>query len=155
MTHEEYCEKIREQQSIINRLFKSRENRSRMIDQITNERYKDIIGRFFKIEHDMSDLFPRAIDGYFYIYAIDASSNYVMSDRVEINLRCRRYGNTVSGIGKDKQITGVYYIEQTFCYHPSRNIREALEPLFVSKEEALKELKEDCERMINDFQKLS
>ena len=152
MTHEEYLVKVQEQQSLIRRLLKSRKNRSLMIERLAQERYKNIIGQFFKIGQDMEHDFPGVYPGYFYIHGIDTESNFCASDKIVVNLRCRQYGEQGCFYGDYRATNSVYYIDHTFCYNPTKDICKLLDPLIVSKDEVIADLRKKCEKMINDLQ---
>lgn len=130
MTHQEYIEKIARQRSIINRLFKCRGNRSKMIQKITEERYADLIGKFFKAD----DRLKSAMKGsYYYIVGVSTCSNYISSNKVVINLICRTFGTTQQLCDNSTKVIGVDFGIKTFCFEPSDDIVKFIEPMLVSK----------------------
>ena len=134
MTHQEYSEAIAKQRSIISRLFKCRENRSKMIQKITEERYADLIGKFFKADDRMKSAH---IGGYYYIVGISTCSNYISSNQVVIELICRYYGTTQQSWDSGMKVIGVDFGSQAFRFEPSKDIVAFIEPMLVPKEEVI------------------
>lgn len=151
MTHEEYIQLIHNKQSLIRRLFKSRNDISTEIEKITEDYYKDIIGKFFYVSPENKYKFRNLNDGYYFIYGISANSNYASDDKVEIQLHIRQYGATSHG--SDWDIVGVDIMEKTLYFSPSTDIKSKIESLMVSEEEALKPLKDYCNQLIDNFKK--
>jgi len=146
MTHEEYVQSINKEQSLIRRLFKSRRDISTEIEKITKDYYKDIIGKFFYISPENIN------DGFYFIYDIGSCSSYASDDKVEIQLHVRQYGTTTNAF---VNVVGVDIMEKTLYFSPSTDMKSKIEPLIVSEEEALKPLKDYCNRLIDNFKKKS
>jgi len=100
------------------------------------------------------DQFRHLNDGYYFIYGINACSNYASDDKVEIQLHVRQYGQTTHGFD-DNDIVGVDIMEKTLYFSPSTDMKSKIEPLIVSKEEALKPIKDYCNQLIDNFTKQS
>ena len=131
MTHQEYIAAIKGQQSLIRKLFSSRRRRSEIIVQVTQERYQHLVGKFFRPE---GNLFKSAAnDIYYYICGIYTTSNYVMSDRVSVEINCRYIGRMYC----DKQIDGICTGYQTFSFNPDDDLDEILAPMWVDYTKAI------------------
>lgn len=150
MTYEEYIQLIHKQQSLIRRLFKSRSDISTEIEKITEDYYKDIIGKFFYVSPENRDKFRNINDGFYFIYDIRTCSNYASDDKVEVGLCVRQYGITTHGFD---DIVGVDIMEKALYFSPSTDMKSKIEPLIVSEEEALKPLKDYCNQLIDNFKK--
>lgn len=153
MTYEEYVQLINKEQSLIRRLFKSRNDISTEIEQITKDYYKDIVGKFFYVSPENRDKFRHICilnDGYYFIDGVSACSNYVSDDKVEIQLYARQYGVTTNAFDN---VVGVDIMEKTLYFSPSTDMKSEIEPLLVSEEEALKPLTDYCNQLINNFKK--
>lgn len=139
MTHQEYVQAIAKQRSIISRLFKSRESRSKMIQEITEERYANLIGKFFKAD----DRLKNAMQGnYYYIVGVQTCSNYISSNQVVVELVCRYYGTTQQSWDSGMKVVGVDFGVHTFHFEPSDDIMKFIEPMLVPKEEVVDDF--DC-----------
>lgn len=68
MKQEDYIAAIERQQSLIRKLFSSRERRSEVIQEVTEERYRHLIGQFFRPQGEQ---FRNAHDVDYYIANID------------------------------------------------------------------------------------
>ena len=154
MTHKDYIQLIRKQQSFIRRLFKRRSDISEEIGNITKNYYKDIIGKFFYVSPEDRDKFVNLSDGYYFIYGVLASSNYASDDKVEIQLLVRTFGANTRGFNDD-DIVGVDFMEKKLYFAPSEDIKGVIEPLIVSKEKALKPLQDYCNKLISNYTRLN
>lgn len=148
MTHQEYIEKIARQRSIINRLFKCRENRSKMIQKITEERYADLIGKFFKADDRLKSAMK---GGYYYIVGVSTCSNYISSNQVIVELICRTFGTTQQLCDSSTKVIGVDFGINTFRFEPSDDIVKFIEPMLVSKEEAMNCFDDLMNQMTENF----
>lgn len=128
MNHQEYIKAIEHEQTLIRRLFTSREKRAEAIEKITSERYAHLVGRFFTKKNDP--------DSVYRINEVITRANYVMSDQVDVVLCCSCLGTTTTG-GEGEQIVGLYIHNEQFTMHPSVDIDEHLAGRFVNKEMAL------------------
>lgn len=128
MDHQEYIKAIEHEQTLIRRLFTSREKRAEAIEKITSERYAHLVGKFFTKEND-PDIVYR-------INEVAVRANYVMSDKVDVVLCCSCLDTTTTG-GEGEQIVGLYIHNEQFTMHPSVDIDEHLAGRFVNKEMAL------------------
>ncbi len=150
MNQEEYVNSIKKQQSFIRRLFKKRSDISQEIEKITNDYFEDIIGKFFYVSPKNRDRFRNLSDGYYFIYGVLAASNYASSDKVEINLLLRGYGTTTHGLDEN-DIVGIDIMEKKLYFSPEEDVKSIIKPLIVSKEEGLKRLKTDFDKMMNNL----
>ena len=148
MNQEEFVNSISKQQSFIRRLFKRRSDISQEIEKISKDYFGDIIGKFFYVSPDDRDKFGHLGDGYYFIYGVKSVSNYASDDKVEIHLLLREYGVTTHGLD---DIVGVDIMERRLCFGPSEDMKSVIEPLIVSKEEGLKELKTYFDKMITNL----
>lgn len=128
MTHQDYIKAIEHEQSLIRRLFTSRNRRAEAIDNITAKRYAHLIGKFFRKKNDPDTIYR--------IKEIFTRANYVMSDQVDVVLSCDCIGTTVTGENL-QEIVGLYIHKEQFTIHPSIDIDTHLSGRFVSKEVAL------------------
>lgn len=152
MTHQEYKEAIEHQQSLINRLFTWREERSKKIQQLTEERYANLIGKFFKANEE---LFRADSGKYYFIVGVTTESNYVSSNKVVIRLHCRTYGTTQCSTDNGWRITGVDYVDSTFRFEVNDDIVALLEPMFVSRDEVISDLTDLQNRITSNFLSIS
>ena len=150
MNQEEYVNSIKKQQTLIRRLFKKRSDISQEIEKITKDYFGDIIGKFFYVSPEDRSKFRNLGDGYYFIYGVLAASNYASDDKVEIHLLLREYGVTTHGLDEN-DIVGVDIMEKKLYFDPSDDVKSVFEPLIVSKEEGLKELKTYFDKMINNL----
>ena len=150
MNQEEYVKSIKKQQSFIRRLFKKRSDISQEIEKITKDYFEDIIGKFFYVSPENRDKFRNLGDGYYFIYGVLAASNYASSDKVEINLLLRGYGTTTHGLDEN-DIVGIDIMEKKLYFSPEEDVKSIIKPLIVSKEEGLKRLKTDFDKMMNNL----
>ena len=151
MQHEEYIESIHKQQSLIRRLFKSRKDISAEIESTTKEYYKDLIGKFFYVSpEDRDNKFKMLSDGYYFVAGVSSCSNYVLDDKVEVNLDVKYYGYSGSCF---EDVVGIDVMVRTLRFAPSTDMKSKIEPLIVSREQALKPLQEYYEKMIKYFTK--
>lgn len=150
MNQEEYVNSIKKQQTLIRRLFKKRSDISQEIEKITKNYFEDIIGKFFYVSPENRDRFRNLSDGYYFIYGVLAASNYASSDKVEINLLLREYGTTTHGLDEN-DIVGIDIMEKKLYFSPEEDVKSIIKPLIVSKEEGLKRLKTDFDKMMNNL----
>lgn len=150
MNQEEYVKSIKKEQTLIRRLFKKRSDISQEIENITKDYFGDIIGKFFYVSPENRDRFRNLGDGYYFIYGVLAASNYASSDKVEINLLLRGYGTTTHGLDEN-DIVGIDIMEKKLYFSPEENVKSIIKPLIVSKEEGLKRLKTDFDKMMNNL----
>ena len=153
MTHQEYIKAIQKQQSLISSLFNCRKERSKKIDQIVMERYGSLIGKFFKAD----DRMPRAHSGaYYHIVGLSTNSNYLMSTQVDIRLICR-YLSVSQTISYDTEmmVTGAEFITQEFPFTPSDDILALIEPMLVSKEEAIGYCEDAFKQVMENFLRIN
>lgn len=151
MTQQEYQSAIKKQQSLIRRLFVSLKRRSEAIDELTQERYRHLIGRFFRPKGDRFRSSTHDVD--YYIHDVYADSNYVMSDAVYVEINCRYIERTFTGADLINGIAGIYVCNQTFRFNPEDDIDEILAPMWVDSEKAIKTIDDDYEKMRNRFLK--
>ena len=128
MTHQEYIKAIEHEQTLIRRLFSSREQRTKVIEKITAERYAHLVGKFFTKETDP--------DSVYRINEVITRANYVMSDQVDVVLCCSCLGTTETGTN-GKTLVGLYIHNDNITIHPSIDIDEYLAGRFVDKGKAL------------------
>ena len=148
MTHQEYVAAITKQRSIISRLFKCRENRSKMIEAITKKRYADIIGKFFKAD----DRLDHAHRGeYYYIVDVYTCSNYIGSNKVDVKLHCRCFNTTMQHWNTGNKVIEVGFISQTFCFDPQMDIVSFIKPMMVPNEEAMNYFEDLKNQMTENF----
>lgn len=147
MTHEEYNAAIKKQQSLIRKLFSNRRRRSEVIDEVTQERYGHLVGKFFRPQGDHFKGSATDID--YYICGISTESNYVMSDTVYVELDCRYMGRMYQGA--DFKIAGMDIGHQSFRFKPSDNLDEILAPMFVDKTKAIKAIDDCYTEMLNNY----
>ena len=151
MKQEEYIQAIHKQQSLIRRLFKSRHEISDEIERTTKEYYKDLIGKFFYVSpEDRDNKFKTLSDGYYFVFGVSSCSNYVSDDKVEVNLDVKYYGYSGDCFG---DIMGIDVMVRTLRFAPSTDMKSKIEPLIVSREQALKPLQEYYDKMIKYFTK--
>lgn len=151
MTQQEYQSAIKKQQSLIRKLFTSRKRRSETIDVLTQERYRHLVGRFFRPKGDRFRSSAHDID--YYIHDVYAESNYVMSDEVHVELDCRYISRTLTGADLVNGIVGIDVCNQTFRFNPEDDIDEILAPMWVDSEKAIKTIDDDYKKMRNRFLK--
>lgn len=148
MTQEEYTTAIKKQQMLIRRLFSSRKRRSEIIDKLTQERYKSLVGQFFRPQ---GDRFRNAADNVdYYIVGINTESNYVMSDTVYIEIVCYYIAKTYQGCDKPKLI-GIERCCQSFRFTPNDNIDEILAPMLVDKAQAINTINDYYKQLFENF----
>jgi hypothetical protein len=139
MEQENYIAAIKKQQSLIRRLFSSRNRRSEVIQQLTEERYRHLIGRFFRPQGERFKNIDCDID--YYICGIATESNYVMSDEVHLILECRFIGHDYCGIPCDyRTLRGICICNRSFRFEPDEDIDAILAPMWVDKVKAIKEI---------------
>lgn len=143
LTQEEYIAAIKKQQTLIRRLFRSRNRRSEIIDELTQERYKSLIGRFFRPQGNLLKNAAEDVD--YFICDIRAESNFIMSDTVYIEIVCRYISRTFQGCDNPRPIVGIDVAVQSFRFMPENNIDEILAPMMVDKTQAIE--------TINDYYK--
>lgn len=148
MTHQEYIKQIDRQRSLINRLFKNREKRSKEIQEITSERYSELIGKFFKANDNLKYLEP---GHYFYIVGISTSSNYICSDRVEIKLICQTLSEEIQSTDNGWMLSGLSIYTRTLTFEPEDDIVSLIEPMIVSKEEAMSHFEGQQNKLMENF----
>lgn len=148
MKHEDYIAAIKVQQKLIRKLFSSRKRRSEVIDDLTQERYKSLIGQFFRPQGDRFRNANNDVD--YYIVAINTESNYVLSDTVYIELVCYYIMKTYQDCDEMKLI-GIYRGCQSFRFTPEDNIDEILEPMFVDKIQAINTMDDYYKQMFDNF----
>ena len=151
MTQEDYIQTIHKQQSFIRRLFKRRKDISAEIESTTKEYYKDLIGKFFYVSpEDRDNKFKTLSDGYYFVAGVSSCSNYVLDDKVEVNLNVKYYGYSGSCF---EDVVGIDVMVRTLRFAPSTDMKSKIEPLIVSREQALKPLQEYYDKMIKYFTK--
>lgn len=137
MTQENFIDAIKKQQTLIRRLISSRRHRSDVIQELTEERYKHLVGRFFRPQGDRFKDYDY-ID-YYYIAGITTTSNYIMSDEVQLHLDCRFISK--SYMGTEMSLFGFYISSRSFSFKPQDNLDEMLTDMLVDHEEAIDTIK--------------
>lgn len=128
MDHQEYIKAIEHEQTLIRRLFTSREKRAEAIEKITSERYAHLVGRFFRNKYD-----PHLVCR---INEVAVRANNEMFDKVEVVLCCSYFCTKTTG-SKGEQIVGLYIYNEKFTMDLYVDIDEHLAGQFVNKEMAL------------------
>jgi len=153
MEQENYIAAIKKQQSLIRKLFSSRKRRSEVIQQLTEERYQHIIGRFFRPKGERFKCINS--DAYYYICGIFAESNYVMSDEVHIALNCRYIGHSYNGMPSENTVSGIDICHQTFRFEPDDDLDQILAPLWVPKAKAVQSIDDDFGVILKNLLKVN
>ncbi len=135
MNQDEFVAAIKKQQSLIRKLFSNRKRRSEVIDEVTQERYGHLVGRFFRPQ---GDHFKGACDVDHYICGISTCSSYLMSDEVFVEVDCR-YINK-SYCGTNMCVVGFDTGHQSFRFNPGDNLDDILAGLWVPMEKAFREM---------------
>jgi hypothetical protein len=159
MTQEEYTKAIERQQSLIKRLFRTRKKRSEEINNIVQERYGELVGKFFK---PIKKFQYATIGSYYYITEIIASSDYIMDTRVDIRLVCRTFYPSQQAIlkvaqketGIGMETVGISFGVNTFEFDSADDIIKILEPMLVTKEEAMAEFDKITNEIKENFLKI-
>ena len=151
MNHQEFNAAVKKQQSLIRKLFSNRERRSEVINELTQQRYGHLRGKFFRPRED-GELF-KGEDGKktYYIHAFEARSNYDHSDTVNIDVLCRSIETRTTGTGRDAFVSGVIAESYGFRFSPEDDIEKILAPLWVTREEAVRETNGICEEFVRSF----
>lgn len=152
MNHEEFTKAIHKQQMFINKLFIDRHNISKAIEKITKEYYSDIIGKFFYISSDDRGKFRGLGEGYYFIYGVGVTGNYVSDDRVDIYLLVRKYGITTHGMDK---VIAIDIIDDRLYHSLEEDMKAKIEKCLVSEEEAVNSLRNYCDILIGNFTKMN
>ena len=127
MTHQDYIRVVEHEQSMIRRLFASRERRETAIEKATRERYAHLIGKYI--------IRPQHSDDVWRINDIGIRAGFVGSDKVEVVLDCCCIGSSVTGHNLDI-VTGLYAHHENFFMNPMTDIDEHLSGRFVSEDVA-------------------
>lgn len=149
MKQEEYIAAIRKQQGLIRRLLSNRKRRSEVIEEVTEERYKHLQGRFFRPKGEQFRGVHDDVD--YYIADITTESNYVMSDEVHLCLDCRYVGRACRGT--DMSVVGIEIGHQSFRFEPHDNLDEILADKWVPTEKAVSTIDEYYRQMMNNLLK--
>lgn len=136
MTQEDYLAAIKKQQSLIRRLLSSRKRRSEEIQELTEQRYGHLIGRFFRTPEDENPFICLPDNTIVYICGIYASCYYAHSDEVCIDIACRHLYGTWNFGKDDKILKGFSFDTQNVRFRVDADIEHVLEPLYIKKEDA-------------------
>lgn len=137
MEHGNYLTAIKQQQTIIKKLFSSRRHRSEVIGNLTKERYKHLVGRFFRPTRKDKRFNSVMDDTELYICDVTSMSDYSGSADIEIVLHCRYISVGYQGEVDDDHVNGIEMYGVSFGFRPEENIDEILNPLFVPTEQAI------------------
>ncbi len=137
MEHVNYSAAIRQQQSIIKRLFSSRRHRSEVIENLTKERYKHLVGRFFRPTRNDKRFNSVMDDTELYICDVTSMSDYIGSADIEIVLHCRYISVGYQGEVDDDHVNEIDICHHSFRFRPDENLDEILEPLYIPTEQAI------------------
>lgn len=149
MKQKEYIAAIKKQKSLIRKLFSSRRRRSKVVQELTDERYKHLTGRFFR---PSGDKFRNIYDDKdYYICSVSTESDYVMSDEVYLSLDCRCVGCTYRGT--DMTVVGIEISNQSFRFSPADDLDELLADKWVDEAKALNAIDEYYRQFISNLLK--
>lgn len=101
MTQEEFKKEVTKQKRFINWMIKGRENISKKLDELANERYSHLIGKFFVLKENTHCLDK---DELYFVSGIYTVSNYIGSSRIYVIVNLRTlsrsyYGNSDEIVG--------------------------------------------------------
>lgn len=153
MEHKEFESKIKKQQCLIRRLLSSRKNRSRKIQEIVNERYGDLIGKSFNFNGN--SVIPGFYDNTdYYIYEISSESDYIMSDNVDIVLKCRCVGEQHSGVIDKLTLSSLYVCNQTHQFKYNNDLHKLLSPYIIPTEKLVSNIWSKCNEFVETIVKI-
>jgi hypothetical protein len=154
MKQEEYLAAIKKQQSLIRKLFASRKRRSECIDEITNDRYGHLVGKFFKAD---GEYFKQYKGVTFYIAKVHGNIKDAATDEVVVCLECRfiMQSAVLPGlhIECDSTNDNIGFYTEMFRFGMADNLDEILAPLYIPEEKAAKEVSEIYNAFIDKFLK--
>ena len=154
MKQEEYLAAIKKQQSLIRKLFANRKRRSECIDEITRERYGHLRGKFFKAD---GEHFKRYKGVTYYIAAVHGDNKDTVTDDVVVSLECRyvmRSAPYPGVIMNDiKEHDNIAFFTETFRFDIADNLDDILAPLYITEENAAKEVSAMYDEFIKNFLK--
>lgn len=153
MKQEEFLASIKKQQSLIRKLFASRKRRSECIDEITNDRYGHLVGKFFKAD---GERFKRYDGVTFFIAAVNGDTSESGTDEVVVSLECRYVMRSAVYPGVYPKIEGhdnIAFFTEKFLFTMDDNLDEILAPLYIPEEKAAKEVSEIYNAFIDKFLK--
>ena len=155
MKQEEYLAAIKKQQSLIRKLFASRKRRSECIDEITNDRYGHLVGKFFKAD---GEYFKQYKGVTFYIAKVHGNIKDAATDEVVVCLECRfiMQSAVLPGlhIECDSTQDNIGFYTEMFRFGMADNLNEILAPLYIPEEKAAEEVSEMYNKWVHKFLKV-
>ena len=140
MNQQEYEAAIKKQQSLMRKLFANRKRRSEVIQEVVDERWKHLVGKFVCLNDKTEE--------YYCIHGFKAESNFANSDDVRIDMYGTILSPSVQGTGSDAKIVGAtVYTERIASYTPDDDIEKLLADKFVIAERVA----EQFNRVIRDI----
>ena len=153
MRQEDYLAAIKKQQSLIRKLFANRKRRSEVIDELTQECYGHLRGKFFKAPKNDDRFRSIPEDITLYICQVYADSDYIMSDEAYIVIRCRYINESYHLEGDKKFVRGFEACTRSFSFKPEDNLDEILAPLYITRDKAAEEVNAMYGEFIKNFLK--
>lgn len=153
MKQEDFLAAVKKQQSLIRKLIANRKRRAEVLDELTQERYEHLRGRFFKAD---GEPFGGLKGCTLYIAGIHASVQPVEKgdDSIILTLTCRIIGRNMPFCGitfKTGENGGVDFCTRRASFDCEKDLDAYFAPLFVSKEKAVEEYNEIFGTFMDDF----
>lgn len=154
MRQEEYLAAIKKQQSLIRKLFANRKRRSEVIDDLTQERYDHLRGKFFKADGERFGVFKGVT---FYIAAVHGDTKEADADTVAIRLDCRYVTQSLlyPGVRMDgvDGRNNIAFFTRKFQFALDDDLDEILAPLYITRDKAAEEVNAMYGEFIKNFLK--